>query len=129
MYEDGIRILGETEDNVRLIYSWNSIGKLTNKKQIFNNDLKGYQILNISVDINHQENSHKEIIRRKTTGIRCYFSLVPQFKSKLLSKKKKKMKIRLYKVLIGPIVLYACEAKASTKSNKKIYSIRKKNCI
>lgn len=70
----------------------------------------------ITVDINQQANSHKEINRRMTAVNKCYFALVPLFKSRLLSKN---MKIRLYKVLIRPIVLYARGTWASTKSDEK----------
>jgi hypothetical protein len=61
----------------------------------------------LGVDVNHQANSHEEIKRRITAGNKSYFALVPVFKSRLISKN---TKIRLYKVLIRPIVLYACGA-------------------
>ncbi|KAE9545357.1 hypothetical protein AGLY_000900 [Aphis glycines] len=67
-------------------------------------------------DINQQANSYEEINRRITAENKCYFALIPLFKSKLLSRN---TKLRLYKVLIRPIVLYACEAWASTKSDEK----------
>jgi len=41
---------------------------------------------------------------------------VPLFKSKFLSRN---TKLKLYKVLIRPIVLYVCGACASTKSDEK----------
>ncbi|KAL4141433.1 hypothetical protein QTP88_004071 [Uroleucon formosanum] len=53
----------------------------------------------------------EKLIRNKS-----YFALVPVFKSRLISKS---TKIRLYKVLIRPMVLYACGAWASTKSDEK----------
>jgi len=46
---------------------------------------------------------------------RCYFGLSTLFKSKLLSRRSK---ITLYKVLIKPIVLYACETWATTKTDE-----------
>jgi len=70
----------------------------------------------LGVDINQQANSHEEINRRITAGNKCYFALEPLFKSRLLSKN---TKLRLYKVLIRPVVLYACGAWASTKSDEK----------
>lgn len=59
------------------------------------------------VDVNQQANSQEEIQRRITVGNKSYFALVPVFKSRLISKN---TKIRLHKVLIRPIVLYACGA-------------------
>jgi len=70
----------------------------------------------LGVDVNQQANSHEEIKRRITAGNKSYFALVPVFKSRLISKN---TKIRLYKVLIRPIVIYACGAWASTKSDEK----------
>jgi len=70
----------------------------------------------LGVDVNQQANSHKEIKRRITTGNKSYFALVPVFKSRLISKNTKK---GLYKVLIRPIVLYACGAWATIKSDEK----------
>lgn len=51
---------------------------------------------------------------RITAENKCYFALIPLFKSRLLSRNSK---LRLYKVLIRPI--YACGAWASTKSDEK----------
>ena len=69
----------------------------------------------LGVGINSLADIHEEIHRRITAGNKCYFSLVQLFKSKKLSRK---TKIRLYKTLIRPIVLYACGAWASTKSDE-----------
>lgn len=69
----------------------------------------------LGVDVNLQSDSHEEIFRRMTTEYKCYFSLVKLFKSKMLSKR---TQIRLYKALVRPIVLYACDAWASTKSDE-----------
>jgi len=70
----------------------------------------------LGVDVNESANSHEEINRRIIAGNKCYFSMTPLFKSKLLSRK---TKIRLYKTLVRPIVLYACGAWASTKTDEK----------
>jgi hypothetical protein len=70
----------------------------------------------LGVDVNESANSHEEINRRIIAGNKCYFSMAPLFKSKLLSRK---TKIRLYKTLVRPIVLYACGAWASTKTDEK----------
>uniref|UniRef100_A0A2S2NC82 Uncharacterized transposon-derived protein F52C9.6 n=1 Tax=Schizaphis graminum TaxID=13262 RepID=A0A2S2NC82_SCHGA len=69
----------------------------------------------LGVDINSQADSPEEIHRRITAGNKCYYSLVQLFKSKKLSRR---TKIRLYKTLVRPIVLYACGAWASTKSDE-----------
>jgi hypothetical protein len=70
----------------------------------------------LGVDVNERANYHEEINRRIIAKNKCYFSLVSLFKSKLLSRR---TKIRLYKVLVRPIVLYACAAWASTKADEK----------
>jgi len=57
----------------------------------------------LGVDINQQANSHEEINRRITAGNKCYFALVPLFKSKLLSRN---TKLRLYKVLYEVYKVY-----------------------
>jgi len=66
----------------------------------------------------------------------CYFGLSTLFKSKLLSRRSK---ITLYKVLIRPILLYACETWATTKTDenklgvferkilRKMYELKKNN--
>jgi hypothetical protein len=46
---------------------------------------------------------------------RCYYSLIPFFKSRLLSIKSK---ITLYKVIVKPVALYACSTWVTTKSNE-----------
>lgn len=62
---------------------------------------------------------------RITAGIKYYFMLEPLFKWKLLSKN---MELRLYKVLFRPIVLYACGAWASKKSDEKKLIIFERKC-
>ena len=69
----------------------------------------------LGVDINKDANSHEEIKLRLTAANRCYFGLVPLFKSKILSWK---TKITLYKVLVRPVALYACGAWATTMSDE-----------
>jgi hypothetical protein len=83
-----------------------------------------WNIKYIGVDINSQADSHEEIHRRISAGNKCYYSLFQLFKSKKLSRR---TKIRLYKTLVRPIVLYACGAWASTKSdeNKLMIFVRK----
>lgn len=66
-------------------------------------------------DINKDSNSHNEINIRLAAANRCFFGLVPLFKSKILSWKSK---ITLYKVLVRLIALYACSVWATTKSDE-----------
>lgn len=70
----------------------------------------------LGVGVNQQANSHEEVSRRITAGNKCYLALKPLFKSRLLSKN---TKLRLCKVLIRPIVLYAFGAWASIKLDEK----------
>jgi hypothetical protein len=74
----------------------------------------------LGVDINSQADSHEEIHRRIIAGNKCYYSIVRLFKSKKLSRR---TKIRLYRSLIRPIVLYVCGAWASTKSDENKFMI------
>ena len=48
----------------------------------------------------------KEIKRRMNMGNACYYSLEKILSSRLLSKK---LKVRTYKTIISPVVLYGCE--------------------
>lgn len=50
------------------------------------------------VDVNESANNHEEINRRIIAGNKSYFSMVPLFKLKLLSRN---TKIRLYKTLVN----------------------------
>lgn len=50
----------------------------------------------LGVNVNEKENSNKEINGRIIAGDKCYFSLIPLFKSKVLSRR---TKLRLYKTL------------------------------
>jgi hypothetical protein len=79
----------------------------------------------LGVDVNHQANSHEKIKRRITAGNKSCFVLAPMFKSRLISKN---TKIRLYKVLIRPIVLYACGGQQS-RTRKDYYYLKEKYCV
>jgi len=69
----------------------------------------------LGVNINENADNHEEIRLRLVAANKCYFGLVPLFKSKMLSWK---TKITLYKVLIRPVALYACGAWATTKTDE-----------
>ena len=58
----------------------------------------------------------KEVKRWLIAANRCYYGLLPLFKSKLLSRKSK---VTLYKVLIRPVALYASSTWVTTKSDEK----------
>ena len=138
-YADDIIIMGETEDQVRdtakrLIEEGKIIGLNINEDKtkylivsrgqyhqnsILMRDMTFEKIHNfkyLGVDVNERANSHEEINRRMIAGNKCYFSLVPLFKSKLLSRR---TKVGLYKTLIRPVVLYAYGARALTKKDEK----------
>jgi hypothetical protein len=50
--------------------------------------------------------NHEEIKRRLSSGNACYHSVQNLLSSRLLSKN---LKIRIYKTIILPVVLYGCE--------------------
>jgi len=78
---------------------------------------KAYNFKYLRVDINSQADSHEEIHSRVIAGHKCHFSLVQLFKYKKLSRRSK---IRLYKTLVRPIVLYYVFGSwASTKSDER----------
>ncbi|KAF0749456.1 Reverse transcriptase domain-containing protein [Aphis craccivora] len=119
-YADDIVIIGETEEDLKRLAE----KLIMSRREQVQNALVvgGFTFERVSifkylgVDVNQQANSHKEIERRITTGNKSYFALVLVFKSRLISKN---IKIRLYKVLIRPIVLYTCGAWAKIKSDEK----------
>ncbi|XP_025423531.1 uncharacterized protein LOC112692922 [Sipha flava] len=69
----------------------------------------------LGAEINESANSYEEVKKRITAANRCYYSLMPLFKSRLLSIKSK---ITLYKVIVKPVALYACSTWATTKSDE-----------
>jgi len=69
----------------------------------------------LGAEINENANSHEEVKKRITAANRCYYSLMPLFKSRLLSIKSK---ITLYKVIVKPVTLYARSTWATTKSDE-----------
>jgi len=66
--------------------------------------------------VNANANSLEEIRERLIVSYRCYFGLSTLFNSKIISRRPKK---NLFKVLIRPIALYACETWATTKMDDK----------
>jgi hypothetical protein len=68
----------------------------------------------LGADINEDANSHEKVKKRLIAANRCYYGLLPLFRSKLLSRKSK---VTLYKVLVRPVALYASSTWATTKSD------------
>jgi len=127
-YADDIVLIAESEDDLR-----NTTSTLLNEgKEIglkINESKTKYMILSrrnhninylkvddhkfkrvqsfkyLGTEINESANSHEEVKKRITAANRCYYSLMPLFKSRLLSIKSK---IRLYKAIVKPVALYAC---------------------
>jgi len=54
-----------------------------------------------------QNSIREEIKSRVRSGNACYHSVQKLFSSRLLSKK---LKIKIYRIIILPVVLYGCEA-------------------
>jgi hypothetical protein len=56
-------------------------------------------------------------VKRRFIAInRCYYGLLPLFRSKILSRKSK---VIIYKVLVRPVALYASSTWVTTKSDEK----------
>lgn len=140
-YADDVVILGLNEEDIKtttedLITSAMNMGLMINEGKTKymivkrGNQLHQNRSLNIGnycfekvesfkylgVDINSHNNYHEEINLRVKAGNRCYFALQKTFRSKLLSKKSK---MRLYKVLVRPVILYACETWPTSKEDER----------
>lgn len=71
-------------------------------------------LLNVENDI------EEEIRRRIATGNRCYYGLHKQFKSKTLQRK---LKCKLYKTLVRPILTYGSESWCMTQNQEQLLRI------
>ena len=60
----------------------------------------------LGTTLTNQNSIHKEIKSRLKSGNACYHSVQNLFSSRLLSKN---LKIKIYRTLILPVVLYGCE--------------------
>ena len=56
--------------------------------------------------ITNRNEMHKEIKYRLNSGNACYYALQGLLSSQLLSKK---VKLKIYKTVILPVILYGCE--------------------
>ncbi|KAE9522623.1 hypothetical protein AGLY_016986 [Aphis glycines] len=137
-YADDIVLIAESEDDLRnttsiLLNEGKEIGLKINesKTKYMILSRRNHNISYLKVDdykfervqsfkylgteINESANSHEEVKKRITAANRCYYSLMPLFKSRLLSINSK---ITLYKVIVKPVALYACSTWATTKSDE-----------
>jgi hypothetical protein len=64
------------------------------------------QLKYLGMTVTNQNLIHEEIKRRLSSGIACYYSVQNLLPSHLLSKN---VKMRIYKTIILPVVLYGCE--------------------
>jgi hypothetical protein len=64
------------------------------------------QLKNLGMTITNQNLIQQEIKRRLNSGNPCYHSVQNLLSSSLLSKN---LKIRIYRTIILPVVLYVCE--------------------
>lgn len=138
-YADDVIIMAESEEDLKrttskLIEEGGKIGLMVNEEKTkymlvtrHNHEIRHMKVNNyifervanfkyLGVNINENADSLEEIRLRLVAANKCYFRLVPLFKSKLLSWK---TKITLYKVLIRPVALYACGAWATTMTDEK----------
>lgn len=70
----------------------------------------------LGVNISSRKNYHEEIKLRTKAESRCYFSLQKTLRPKILSKNSK---IRLSKVLVKPVILYAYKTWPTSKEVKR----------
>jgi hypothetical protein len=68
--------------------------------------VRNYFFFILGTTITNQNLIQEEIKRRLNSGNACYHSVQNLLSSRLLSKN---IKIRIYKTLILPVVLYGCE--------------------
>jgi hypothetical protein len=64
------------------------------------------QFISLGITVTYQNLIQKKIKRRENSGNACYHSVQNLLSSRLLSKN---VKIRIYKTIILPVVLYGCK--------------------
>jgi hypothetical protein len=67
--------------------------------------------INLGMTVTNQNFIQEEIKRRLNSGNACYHSVQNLLSSRLLSKN---VKVRIYKTIILPVVLYGCETLSLT---------------
>jgi hypothetical protein len=89
-YADDVNLLGDNIDTIK-------------KTRLFENVS---QLKYLGTTVTNQNLIKEEIKRRLNSGNACYHSVQNLLSSQLLLKK---LKIRIYKTIILPVVLYGCE--------------------
>ncbi|KAL4152688.1 hypothetical protein QTP88_000521 [Uroleucon formosanum] len=80
----------------------------------------------LGVTINSKNNNHDEIKIRLTAANKCYYGVTSILKSKQVSLKSK---ITIYKVIIRPVLLYACETWPTTKGDEDKLAILERRIL
>ena len=75
--------------------------------------------------ITENSDNNTEIKARIMAGNRSYYSVLPLLRSKAVSRT---TKIRMYKTIIRPVVLYGSEARCLMANGEKILCIGKGRC-
>jgi hypothetical protein len=79
----------------------------------------------LGTTVTNQNLIQEEIKRRFSSGIACYHSVQILLSSRLLSKD---IKIRIYKMIILPVVLYGCEIWSLTLREEQRLRVYKTGC-
>lgn len=77
----------------------------------------------LGVDINRRNNYHEKKWLRIKAENGCYFRLQKTFRAKILSKNSK---MRLYKILVRSVILYACEMSSLKEDGRNLAILEKK---
>jgi hypothetical protein len=71
----------------------------------------GTKFIYFGTTLTDQNCKHKEIKSRPNSGNACYHSVQSLLSSRLLSRN---LKVKIYKIIILPVVLYGCETRSLT---------------
>jgi hypothetical protein len=83
------------------------------------------QLKYLGTTVTNQNLNQEEIRRRLNSGNACCHSVQNLLSSRLLSKK---VKIRIYKTIILPVVLYGCETWSLTLREKHRLRVLRTGC-
>ncbi|KAJ4431719.1 hypothetical protein ANN_20321 [Periplaneta americana] len=106
VYVDDVNMLGENPQTIRentgiLLEASKEIGLEGNPEKT-----KGGEVQTSGATVININDTREEIKRRINMGNSCYYSVEKLLSSSLLSKS---LKVRIYKTVILPVVLYGCE--------------------
>ncbi|KAJ4425846.1 hypothetical protein ANN_27472 [Periplaneta americana] len=106
VYADDVNMLGENTQTVRenteiLLEASKAIGLEVNPEKT-----KGGKFKYLGATVTNINDTREEIKRRINMGNACYYSVEKLLSSSLLSKN---LKVRIYKTVILPVLLYGCE--------------------